>query len=129
MARQRVTRTHAGGTWTKARYFSFIRSKLREGMRSYPVKQQVKVANRRKKKSARRFEYNCADCRGWFPDSKIEVDHIEPAGSLKDYDDLPGFVRRLYCEADNLQILCKPCHNKKTAAEREARKHERLKTD
>jgi len=28
----------------------------------------------------------------------------------------------LYCEADNLQVLCKPCHKQKTAEERKERK-------
>lgn len=121
IARQRVPRTHAGGNWTKARYFSFIRGLLRSGFTRYPVKHQVKVAARRKKKGTRRFEYKCADCKKWYPNSQTEVDHIEPAGSLKDYSDLPGFVERLYCEADNLQVLCKACHHIKTQEERSKR--------
>jgi len=115
---QRVPRTHAGGNWTKARYFSFIRGLLRSGFTRYPVKHAVKKAASRKKKASRRFEYQCSMCKKWFPNSQVEVDHIEGAGSLKDYDDLPGFVSRLYCEPDNLQVLCKPCHAKKTNSER-----------
>lgn len=46
---------------------------------------------------------------------EVQIDHIEPAGSLKGFDDLPGFVERLFCEVDGLQVLCKDgCHNKKT---------------
>jgi 5-methylcytosine-specific restriction endonuclease McrA len=37
---------------------------------------------------------------------------------LKCYDDLPSFVSNLFCEADNLQVLCKSCHKTKTAEER-----------
>lgn len=122
MARQRVPRTHAGGTWTKARYFSFIRGALRRAAQNYPVKYQVKELARRpkdKEKPGRhRFEYNCAHCDDWFPDKEVEVDHIIGAGSLKEYADLPGFTERLFCEADNMQILCKPCHQTKTNKER-----------
>jgi hypothetical protein len=37
---------------------------------------------------------------------------------LKCYDDLPSFVSTLFCESDNLQVLCKQCHKAKTAEER-----------
>lgn len=119
---RRVERTHAGKTWTKARYFSFIRSALRRAYSRYPVKFQVLQASRRKPKGGKRFEYQCKACRKWFPNSQVEVDHIEPAGKLSDYSDLPGFVERLFCEEDNLQVVCKGCHAIKTAEERVKRK-------
>ena len=39
-------------------------------------------------------------------EKKINVDHINAAGSLRSSKDLPGFVERLFCEVDNLQVLC-----------------------
>ena len=126
MARQLKPRTHAGNTWTKARYFSFLRSVLRRGTTKYPVKFQVKEAARRPKDKAKpgrhRFEYECVDCNDWFPDKEVILDHIIPCGSLNDFDDLPGFVERLFCEPDNLQVMCVPCHHVKTKAENIARK-------
>jgi 5-methylcytosine-specific restriction endonuclease McrA len=47
------------------------------------------------------------------------VDHIIGAGSLNCAADLPGFVERLFCEQDNLQVLCTECHDKKTKLEKE----------
>ena len=41
-----------------------------------------------------------------------------PAGTLTCGGDLPGFVERLFCEVDNLQVLCESCHDAKTKAER-----------
>lgn len=125
MAGKRVPRTHAGGNWTKSRYFSFIRGLLRRGFTRYPVKHAVKKAASRQKKGSRRYEYQCSECEKWWPNSQVEVDHIEPAGSLKEYEDLPGFVARLYCEPDNLQCLCKNCHLKKTNDERTKRAKEK----
>ena len=119
---KRVPRTRAGKTWTESRFFGFIRSALRNAFNKYPPKYQVKKAAQRKKKGHKRYEYNCADCKRWFPNSAIQVDHIEPAGSLKKFSDLPGFAERLFCEPDGLQVLCKGCHQIKTNREREARK-------
>lgn len=115
----RVPRTHAGGTWTKSQYWSFIRSALRRAFSRYPVKFQVKNKARRTVKGKRhKYEYQCAKCEEWFKDKDVEVDHDPPCGSLKDYSDLPGFVERMFCEEDKLQVICKPCHKKKTAEER-----------
>jgi Zn finger protein HypA/HybF involved in hydrogenase expression len=70
-----------------------------------------------------KFEYQCNTCKRWFPDKKINVDHIIPAGSLQSAGDLPGFVERLFCEKDNLQVLCSSCHDKKTKIEKDGKKH------
>ena len=67
--------------------------------------------NRRQK-----WEYQCHSCGGWFMGKDVQVDHREPCGQLKSYDDLPGFVERLLCEADKLQVLCVTCHRSKTNA-------------
>lgn len=127
---KRVPRTRAGGKWTEARYWSFIRSALRRASVSYPVKHELKMRVRREVKGKQhKFEYPCNTCGKWFPDKNIDVDHIKPAGSLKSYSDLAGFVERLFCEEDNLQILCKPCHQEKTNQEREDGKRKQKEAD
>ena len=120
MARQLKPRTRAGKTWTEAKYWQFIRSALRQATMKYPVIQNFKKKGRRSVTGKRhKYEYKCAECGKWFKDKEISVDHRIPAGSLKTYDDLPGFVERLFCEEDNLQILCKDkCHQAKTNKER-----------
>ena len=55
---------------------------------------------------------------------EVEIDHIISCGSLKCYDDLPGFVERLFCEADNIRVVCKPCHKAHTKKSREDKKNE-----
>jgi len=77
------------------------------------ARRAYKGPNKRQK-----FEYQCAECSRWFPEKKINVDHIVPAGSLNCAADLPGFVERLFCEDNNLQVLCTTCHDKKTADEK-----------
>jgi 5-methylcytosine-specific restriction endonuclease McrA len=118
----RSIKTRAGGKWSEARFFAFIRSALRRASNKWPVKFDVKNNARRHKplhKAGRhRFEYLCAACSKWYADKECAVDHIRPVGALKSFDDLPRFVETLFCEEDNLQILCHDCHTLKTARER-----------
>jgi 5-methylcytosine-specific restriction endonuclease McrA len=116
----RVVRTRATGTWTEAKYFGFIRNALRDAFRKYPVKHHAK--NAAKEMTKKGVRYRCADCEELFASQEVHVDHIIPCGSLKNYDDLPGFVERMFCEVDNFQVLCKPCHQIKTNAETTARR-------
>jgi hypothetical protein len=51
--------------------------------------------------------------------SNAIVDHIIPAGSLRCYEDVEGFITRLFCGSDGFQILCPdPCHSAKTLADK-----------
>lgn len=119
---KRGVKCRAGNTWTEARYFQFIRTALRSAFTRYPVKYQVlKKASKSVTGKRHKTEYRCAECKEWFKQADVQVDHIVPAGSLKKYEDLPEFVERMYCEADGLQVLCKPCHKVKTAEERKKR--------
>ena len=111
----------AGNTWTTARYFSFIRSALRRAWTKYPVRYQVMNKVRQPYTGAdkrTKWVYPCAHCSLLFKATEINVDHIKPAGSLKCYEDLPKFISTLFCEEDNLQVLCKQCHDIKTKQEK-----------
>jgi 5-methylcytosine-specific restriction endonuclease McrA len=125
--KKRVTKTvktRNAGTMTESAFWSFIRSGLRQKSRFWKPITQCKMSSRRAYKGPlkrQKFEYQCNECGEWFPEKKINVDHIKPAGSLNCANDLPGFVERLFIEVEGLQILCSNCHDKKTAKERENR--------
>ena len=124
VVKPKTLKTRNAGTMTESAFWSFIRSGLRQKSRFWKPITQCKMANRRTYKGPlkrQKFEYQCNECKQWFPDKKINVDHISPAGSLRCADDLPGFVERLFCEIDNLQILCETCHNVKTQNEKNGR--------
>lgn len=111
-----TNKTRCNATWTESRYWSFIRSALRRAWVKYPVRYQILQENRRVYKGddkRTKWEYKCNTCKKWFKTKEIEVDHIKPAGSLLKYSDLGGFCKRLFCEKDNLQVLCKKCHRSK----------------
>lgn len=118
-------KTRNAGTMSESAFWSFIRSGLRQKSRWWKPITQCKLTNRRNyigPLKRQKFEYLCNGCKKWFPEKKINVDHIIPAGTLQCAADLPGFVERLFCEIDNLQILCETCHNKKTQNEKSGRK-------
>ncbi len=119
---KRVERTRAGGTWTEGRFKTFIRGVLRTGFKKWPVKHQVIAANRRPYvlgvdgDDARiKWIPHCEICKQEFLGSKyVEVDHIDPMGSVVLDHTLIEAVLRLFCEKDNLRVVCKPCHKKIT---------------
>jgi 5-methylcytosine-specific restriction endonuclease McrA len=119
----RVTsvKTRNSKTMTESAFWSFIRSGLRQKSRWWKPITECKLKAKRAYKGPnkrQRFEYQCNACKLWFAEKHINVDHIHPAGSLNCAQDLPGFVERLFCEIDNLQVLCESCHNIKTKEEK-----------
>lgn len=105
------------GTMTESAFWSFIRSTLRQKSRWWkPVSLAREKAKRKYEGPNKRqkYEYQCNVCKNWYPAKEINVDHIVPAGNLRCSEDLPGFVERLFCEIDNLQVLCINCHDIKS---------------
>lgn len=114
----RVARTRAGGEWSEAQFWGFLRSGLRQLSRRWPPlvrhvwlesKQPYIGPNTRAK-----WAYQCAQCRSWGMRKEMQADHIVPCGTLKSFDDLAGFTERLFVEQDGLQILCERCHQART---------------
>lgn len=78
-------------------------------------------------------QYICANCKKTYAGNKVAVDHIYPVVPLHstvhdlDYNEI---VKRIFCDASNLQVLCETCHKAKTNAERYVRtEHKRSKRE
>ena len=115
--RVKAPKIRNSGTMTESAFWSFIRSALRQKSRWWKPISECKLKARRAYKGPnkrQKFEYQCKKCKQWFAEKNINVDHIKAAGSLNCAEDLPGFINRLFCEIDNLQVLCEPCHDVKT---------------
>lgn len=116
------------GTWTAARYRSFITSTLRAGSRRWPPKfetlNDAKTDKKVNKATGRIAQhYKCSSCKEDWPAKDVQVDHIKPiVDPKKGFQTWDLFVANLFCEKDNLQILCKTCHTEKTNLEKETKK-------
>lgn len=125
-------KTRCSGKWTEARFHSFIKSLLRQGTRRWAPIQEVKKEARTK-----RGFYRCAGCGEEVPATIIidgkrvnnaVVDHRDPIISPEE-----GFVswdetiERMFCEKDNLDLLCHACHTEKSLGERARAKERRQK--
>lgn len=113
--------------WTDGRYRAFITSGIRSAFRRYPPKYEaIKSAfTKRKKNKASGREaahFLCAECKGEFPQTGIQVDHIVPVVGHEGFVSWDSFIDRMFCPVENLQILCKACHKVKTAKEKKDRK-------
>lgn len=72
--------------------------------------------------------YECAACGSLNNASGINVDHVRPVVPVGTaYTDYTWDVlaAKLWCEASNLQVLCKECHKKKSKEEASARRKAR----
>lgn len=116
------TKIRCGGTMTESQYLAWIRSALRsKSLRWPPRAEALKLARRAYKGSNKlqRWEFQCALCKLWWKAKEVVVDHYPiAAGSILSTDDIGAFANNLYCEVDNLRILCSPCHDCHTLSEK-----------
>lgn len=113
-------KTRNGGTWTESQFFGMIRAALRNKSRFWiPIQNALKEARRkyRGENKRQKWEYLCSECSCYFPKNNVEVHHSIAVGSLTCFEDLPGFVERLFAE-DGYEVVCKECHVKITNKER-----------
>lgn len=114
--------TRCGGTMTEAAYLAWIRSALRSKSLRWPPRNKALELARRPysgPNKQQKWEYVCAICREWKKLKEVCVDHFPiAAGSILSVEDIGNFANNLYCEVDNLRVLCKePCHSTHTLAE------------
>lgn len=110
--------------WTEARRHAFIVAALRAGSRKWPPRFDVlhdakteKKVNEKTKRMAQ--HYRCAHCDEEFTSKDIQVDHIKPVvDPKKGFTTWDTYIKRLFCDRENLQVLCVPCHKVKTKEEK-----------
>ena len=113
--------------WTPSRKKAFITTLLRSGFSRWPPKYiTLKAAFLDKQinpKTGRIASfYKCAICDASFIAKDVQVDHINPVVGYQGFTSWDDFIDRLFCESDNLRVLCKPCHKTITLSENSERR-------
>lgn len=113
-------------------------SAMRRAFRRYPAykqcldnaKTEYFIPSKHGKK-LRRVQFECTSCHSQNSRKLIEVDHVasvvDPTTGFVDYN---TYALRLFCNLDNLAVLCKTCHktkSKQEAATRAKSRKERSK--
>lgn len=126
-----IDKPRNNGEWTEARYNAFIKGALRQASNRWPPKYRVKKAS-----WVRRGVYKCVgykrrahqvpvsrkDDKGKRKNN-VTVDHIVPIiDPNKGFETWDKVIKRMFCEAKGLQVLCHQCHKLKTNEERIKRK-------
>jgi len=134
MVRPSGPKTRCSGAWTEAKFMSFIKNNLRSATRKWAPIQQCK-----KRAHIKRGEYKCDSCGEivnptYYNEEKrvrtrnVFVDHIDPIVDpnvgFTTWDDI---INNMFCELDNLQLLCGKCHEVKSKQEIELAKARRKK--
>lgn len=128
-------KTRCSNTWTEAKFRSFIKGNLRRATQKWkPIQDCIREAR------VARGLYLCAGCKEEIPNTikdengkrvkNVHVDHInpivDPAIGWVSYDVM---IDRMFCEKDNLQVLCFECHKRKTDEEKAIAKARRTNED
>jgi len=96
---------------------------LRNGSRRWPPKyttlNEAKTEKKINLSSGRVAQhFMCNQCKKDFPQKLVEVDHIQPVVGISGFTTWDSFIQGLFCDRDNLQVLCKTCHSIKTKKEK-----------
>lgn len=116
----RVPRTRAAGTMTESQFKAWVIRQLRFAHRKWRPARLAEIAARRilpVKIGNQKYEYRCAWCLNWFKRSAVELDHVEACGGVPAWEELPGFVLRLFVEVDGYRMLCLDCHRHRHSAD------------
>jgi hypothetical protein len=119
-----LPRTRNAGTMTEGAYWGALRSLLRGfSLRRWKPRSLALAAAKVpfNGPNNQRFAYRCCVCLGAFKREAVDVDHVESCGKLGAHEEIGPFVARLLAEDSKAwRVMCKPCHQARTNAERNA---------
>lgn len=106
---------------TEKKQLSVVRSAIRKAWMRHPVKLlklELATTGDYDDSNRRTWKRQCEQCKQWFKNDDVQVDHIIGEHKMTTFDDIPNFARSILdVTLDDLQLLCKPCHDIKGYAE------------
>jgi hypothetical protein len=99
------------------KFWTWLRSGLRSMSRRYPPIYEALAAAKRPYSGPNKKQkvcYECAKCGTLESAKNVAVDHTIDCGKLASWEDVQGFMARLFCGKEGLAVLCHVCHDVKT---------------
>ena len=120
-----MDKPHNGGMWTETRLRNALSAHLRRF--NWAPRNQViteaHIDHRENPKTGRqKMVYVCACCNDNFFRDEIQCDHIQPVVPVTGFVSYDDTIKRMFCEKEGYQVLCKPCHTIKSNKENEERR-------
>ncbi len=113
---------------TEAEFFQWMRGQMRRAWARHPVKVSYMHANRvrvplgkvtRKNPDGMVWGCRCEECHKEFKQTGCEVDHIDGAGSFRNWGEFEAWmIKLMHINWSSIRIVCKRCHKIKSYAER-----------
>jgi hypothetical protein len=113
---------------SEAAYFTWIRGQMRRAWSRHPVKIAYMQGHRGRYPIGKETKSNpegmvwgckCEICSWVKSQSECEVDHIQSAGSFRNWDEFSPWMQGLMLiNFDDLQVVCKECHKIKSYADK-----------
>lgn len=117
---------------SQASFFTYLRGHLRLLWSRYPAKIEWKKGKLYKPPKGytgrAKSLGDCHYCGEAFAASHLEVDHVQQAGTCRDWTTAYQFLHNLLDVNDNWVLACKPCHKIKSYAEKEGITFEEART-
>lgn len=99
-----------------------IRSSIRKSWMQNPVrllKLEIARIPDMNESTRTKWLWECCNCKNKFKGGEVQTDHIKGEHQLKTLKDVEPYARSILdVTLDDLQIMCIPCHETKTYAER-----------
>ena len=103
-----------------------IESRIKASLRSIWMMYSKDRKLARENAKVSRGIYHCSSCKERIRPKRncvnnIFIDHIDPIVPVDREIDIKEWIDRLFCGVENLQLLCKSCHDLKTKRENNLR--------
>ena len=125
---------------TEGQFYTWLRGQLRRLWKDNPLRIDFKKRHLRpvtlQERADKKFHVQtkmvgeCRNCLEWFPQSKLEVDHLIQAGSCSNPEEVIQFLENMvWVPFENMGLTCVPCHKIKSLAERRGISFEEAKVE
>ena len=109
---------------------AFLIPKLRRASRYWRAKNECRnnakviIEDGKYKNGNIRYKtkFKCNICHQLFEANETNIDHINAVVGVEGFTNWDDYINNMFCEVNNLQLVCHGCHDAKTAIEVENRK-------